>query len=159
MFFPHYGWTLMSCWLASLLRCPESTALVRVPSPTLSAPFSSQLSFRVPLPLPDTARFQVQKPFVWFRAKTDKGIVCLAGHPHSVTPPQLLITPFRLNKHNFSTSLAAPKANPIFHATNKNLFIKTPFDYRHLSSSSFYLYLPLNLSEGTNNTKRGNNST
>ena len=25
------------------------------------------------------------KPFVWFRAKTDKGIVCLADHPHSVT--------------------------------------------------------------------------
>ena len=24
------------------------------------------------------------KPFVWFRAKTDKGIVCLAGHLHSV---------------------------------------------------------------------------
>ena len=51
----------------------------------LSAPFPNQLSFRVPLPLLDTARFQVQKPFVWFRAKTDKGIVCLAGHPHSVT--------------------------------------------------------------------------
>ena len=41
--------------------------------------------FRVPLPLPDTAIFQVQKPFVWFRAKTDKGIVCLAGHLYSVT--------------------------------------------------------------------------
>ena len=43
--------------------------------------------FRVPLPLQDTARFQVQKPFVWFRAKTDKGIVCLAGHLYSVTSP------------------------------------------------------------------------
>ena len=41
--------------------------------------------FRVPLPLPDTARFQVQKPFVWFYAKTDKGILCLAGHLYSVT--------------------------------------------------------------------------
>ena len=57
------------------------------------------------------------------------------------------------------TSLAAPKANPIFHAANKNLIPKIPFDYCHLTSSSFYLYLPLNLSEGTNNTKRGNNST
>ena len=56
------------------------------------------------------------------------------------------------------TSLAAPKANPIFHAANKNLFIKICFDYRHLTSS-FYLYLPLNLTEGTNNNKRGNNST
>ena len=27
------------------------------------------------------------KPFVWFRAKTDKGIICLADHPHSVTTP------------------------------------------------------------------------
>ena len=49
------------------------------------APLSNQLSSRVPLPLPDPPRFQVQKPLVWFRAKTDKGIVCLAGHLHSVT--------------------------------------------------------------------------
>ena len=56
------------------------------------------------------------------------------------------------------TSLAAPKANPIFHAANKNLFTKIYFDYRHLTSS-LYLYLPLKLSEGTNNTKRGNNTT
>ena len=38
-------------------------------------------------------------------------------------------------------SLAAPKTSPIFHAANKNLFLKTPFDLRHLtsfSSSSFY---------------------
>ena len=46
--------------------------------------------FRVPLPLLDTARFQVQKPFVWFRAKTDKGIVCLAGHLYSVTIPVVI---------------------------------------------------------------------
>ena len=47
--------------------------------------FLQPILFRVPLPLLDTARFQVQKPFVWFRAKTDKGIVCLAGHLYSVT--------------------------------------------------------------------------
>ena len=34
-------------------------------------------------------------------------------------PSQLLITQFRLNTHNLSTSLAAPNANPIFHAANK----------------------------------------
>ena len=51
----------------------------------LSASFLQPTLFRVPLPLPDTARFQVQKPFVWFRAKTDKGIVCLVGHLYSVT--------------------------------------------------------------------------
>ena len=57
-------------------------------------------------------------------------------------PSQLLITQFRLNKHNLSMSLAAPKANPIFHAANKNLIPKIPFDYRHLTSSSpFLLFL------------------
>ena len=35
-------------------------------------------------------------------------------------PSQLLITQFRLNTHNLSTRLAAQKANPIFHAANKN---------------------------------------
>ena len=55
-------------------------------------------------------------------------------------PSQLLITQFRLYKHNFSTSLAAPKANPIFHAANKNLFIKIYFDLRHLTSSSSSFY-------------------
>ena len=30
------------------------------------------------------------KPFVWFCAKTDKGIVCLADHLHSVTPSVLV---------------------------------------------------------------------
>ena len=38
------------------------------------------------------------------------------------------------------TSLAAPKASPIFHATNKNLFIKTPLDSRHLTTSSSTFY-------------------
>ena len=40
---------------------------------------------RVPLPLPDTARFQVPKSFVCFGAKPDKRIVC-SGHPYSATP-------------------------------------------------------------------------
>ena len=57
------------------LRSLVLTAPVRGSTPTL---------FRVPLPLPDTARFQVQKSFVWFRAETDKGIVC-SVHPYSAT--------------------------------------------------------------------------
>ena len=56
------------------------------------------------------------------------------------------------------TNLAAPKANPILHAANKNLFMKTPFNYHHLTSSSSSFYFS-QTSEGTNNTKRGNNST
>ena len=65
--------------LASLLsnaNCsrpgPPSTALSSFVQPTL---------IRVPFPLPDTARFHVQESFVWFRAKTDKGIVCFGGPP------------------------------------------------------------------------------
>ena len=52
---------------------------------------------------------------------------------------QLLITQFRLNKHNFSTSLAAPKANPIFHAANKKPIHKNTF---RPSSSYFFIILP-----------------
>ena len=46
------------------------------------------------------------------------------------------------------TSFAAPKANPIFHAANKNLFIKTHFDFRHLTSSSSSFYFLTNLARG-----------
>ena len=59
----------------SPLCCPVANSCQPFVQPTL---------FHVPLPLPDTAIFQVQKSFVWFRAKTDKGIVC-SGHPYSAT--------------------------------------------------------------------------
>ena len=64
-------------WVASStlsLSCPAATALCWVASSTL---------IRVPLPLPDTARFHVQESFVWFRAKTDSS--ALAAYPHSAT--------------------------------------------------------------------------
>ena len=49
------------------------------------------------------------KPFVWFRAKTDKGIVCLADHPLSVTSGPLKVvnkfTYFSNQKwHQYTTS-------------------------------------------------------
>ena len=66
----------LSCRLASLLRCPVSTASLCPPSPT---PFSR------PLTTPGHVEIAGPKPFVWFRTKTDKGIVCLADHLHSVT--------------------------------------------------------------------------
>ena len=75
----------MSCWLASLLRCPESTASDRVPSPTAVSSFSQPTLFSRPVTTSGPAEISSPKPFVWFRAKTDKGIVCLAGHLHSVT--------------------------------------------------------------------------
>ena len=64
---------------ASLLSNP--TALVRVPRQLPARSFVQPTLLRVPLPLPDTARFQVQESFVWFRAKTDKGIVYFGGLP------------------------------------------------------------------------------
>ena len=56
----------------SSLSCPATNSLCWVASSTL---------VRVPLPLPDTARFHVQESFVWFRAKTDNWIVCFGSLP------------------------------------------------------------------------------
>ena len=74
----------ISCWLASLLRCPVSTASVRGPSPTpLELLFPTLFSH--PVTTSGHGEISSPKPFVWFCTKTDKGIVCLAGHQHSVT--------------------------------------------------------------------------
>ena len=59
------------------------TVLSPVQLPTASLWVASSTLVRVPLPLPDTARFQVQESFVWFRAKTDSS--ALAAYPHSAT--------------------------------------------------------------------------
>ena len=75
----------MSCWLASLLRCPVSTASVHGPAPTAVSSFVQPTLFSCPVTTSGHAEISSPKPFVWFRAKTDKGIVCLAGHLHSVT--------------------------------------------------------------------------
>ena len=50
----------------------------------LLSPFVSLSHWRS-LPTSGHAEISSPKPFVWFRAKTDKGIVCLADHLHSVT--------------------------------------------------------------------------
>ena len=63
-------------------------------------------------------------------------------------PSQLLITQFRLNTHNLSRVLQHQKQTQIFHAANKNLIPKTPFDYRHLTSSSSSFYFLTTISEG-----------
>ena len=73
----------ISCRLASLLRCqlPLSVSRRQLPS---RAPFPTNPL----LASPSTSghgEISSPKPFVWFHAKTDKGIVCLAGHLHSVT--------------------------------------------------------------------------
>ena len=81
----------ISCRLVSPLRYPVPTASVRGPAPTPSrAPFPTHSL----LASPSTSghgEISSPKPFVWFRAKTDKGIVCFAGHLHSVTLVVLLL--------------------------------------------------------------------
>ena len=80
---PSLLWTLSHAnWS---LCCPVSTGHSRHPSPT---PSSQSLCLTLWLAFPSYFRSRrdlESKPFVWFRAKTDKGIVCLADHLHSVT--------------------------------------------------------------------------
>ena len=84
------------------LCSPAINSLSALQPPTLSLLSSHQLSLswvasstlvRVPLPLPDTARFFFQESFVWFRAKTDSS--ALAAYPHSATySPSSKFQPF-----------------------------------------------------------------
>ena len=80
---PHCGWTLSQSTGISAVRCrlPLSVVPRQLPnsqSLCLTLWLTSPSYFRSP-------RVRGSKPFVWFRAKTDKGIVCLADHLHSVT--------------------------------------------------------------------------
>ena len=76
-------WTLSHA--NSSLCCPVSTALSVVRRQLPSSSSFVQLPSRVPLPTSGHAEISSPKPFVWFRAKTDKGIVSLADLLHSVT--------------------------------------------------------------------------
>ena len=60
------------------VRRPSPTAFFEFHCPTLRLAFPSYFRSR---------RDLESKPFVWFRTKTDKGIVCLADHLNSVTAP------------------------------------------------------------------------
>ena len=75
----------ISCRLVSPLRCSVSTGHSRHPSPTTNFELLCPTLFSRPLTTSGQAEISSLKPFVWFRAKTDKGIVCLADHLHSVT--------------------------------------------------------------------------
>ena len=68
--------------------CPVSTGHSRHPSPTAFSEFLCPTPLAFPYPLPVTSRSRAQD-FVWFRAKTDKGIVCLVDHQHRVTNIQI----------------------------------------------------------------------
>ena len=80
----HADWSLLLSGVDHYL-CHPSQLLLLSPfvqflseflCPTLWLAFPSYFQSR---------RYLESKPFVWFRAKTNKGIVCLADHLHSVT--------------------------------------------------------------------------
>ena len=75
--------------------CPSSVA-----NCPLLNPFVSLSDWR---PLTTSGHVEIAGPkhFVWFRAKTDKGIVCLADHLHSVT--QALCKTYRNTEQLFQT--------------------------------------------------------
>ena len=73
----------ISCQFVSLLSGVDwSLASPFANCPPLGSFVQLLLAFRYPLPVTLRSRAQAS---VWFRAKTDKGIVCLADHLHSVT--------------------------------------------------------------------------
>ena len=80
--FPHCCWTLSHATDLSDVRgrLPLPAAFSEILCPTPWLVFSSYFQSR---------RDLEYKPFVWLRAKTDKGIVFLADHLHSVTVSQL----------------------------------------------------------------------
>ena len=79
--FPHCCWTL-SCWLVtSAVQCWLVTR-VTLYQLLLSVALSNSLAFPYLLPVSSRSRAQA---FLWFRAKTDKGIIRLVDHLHNVT--------------------------------------------------------------------------
>ena len=141
------------CCLASLLSnrqlcclplcCPAAnclsalqppTALSALQPPTASSALhpptalcwvASSTHIRVPLPLPDTARFHVQESFVWFRAKTDSS--ALVAYPHSATYLPLLPLSFILNKLQHDLTTSKKKTRTFTGSKNRNYKILKGF--------------------------------
>ena len=86
---PAYPDRCSSLWLDPILSDWSLSSGVdwslRRPSPTPPSSSFVQLSDPRSLTHFRSPEISSPKPFVWFRAKTDKGIVCLADHLHSVT--------------------------------------------------------------------------
>ena len=88
----------ISCQLVSLLSGFDWPLASPFADCLLLSPFSHSLT-RILFLLPVTLRSWAQA-FVWFHAKTDKGITCLADHLHSVTgtpPPEKNVLDMTLN--------------------------------------------------------------
>ena len=108
------------CWLPLRSSTPTSAAcLSALLWPTAhsvvlaSLWVASSTLVRVPFPLPDTARFQVQESFVWFRAKTDSS--ALAACPHSATHCGLFNVKYILVKEQLSYYFTQSWGNRGFH--------------------------------------------
>ena len=84
LIYPHCGWTSSHVdWsLSSGVDWSLSSPFAIC---QLLSPFFVSLSDWCPLTTSVHVEIAGPKPFVWFRVKTDKGIVCLADHLHSVT--------------------------------------------------------------------------
>ena len=80
-----FHWSGPSLMLTRLSAVPCRLFLSVVPRqlPTSQSLFLTL--FLRPLTTSGHAEISSPKPFVWFCTKTDKGIICLADHLHSVT--------------------------------------------------------------------------
>ena len=125
--FPNCCWTLSHATGLSDVPCQLPTAPLRCPSPTPSSGFlCPTLWLAFPCLLLVTSRSRAQA-FVYFHAKTDKGIICLTDHPHSVTILFEMLIVRRMkrwtkNKVSFSIKQGTPT---IAAWKCKNIFILT----------------------------------
>ena len=83
------------CLLLSVVDCPSVSPFANC---LVWVPFSNCLLWHFLAHFRSRRRSRAQA-FVWFRTKTDKGIVCLADHPRSVSkrPNSKLRIQFRKN--------------------------------------------------------------
>ena len=127
-------------WLCRSERNPALDTLAPI-SPLVHINGDNAYSHQIPdTKLTVTSKVQFLQLQHVFRQNAKNTIPHVRRH---TLPSQLLITTFRLNTHNLSRVLQHQKQTQIFHAANKNRFIKIYFDYRHLtSSSSFYFSQP-----------------
>ena len=95
--------------VSSAVRCRLPTVPLRRPSPTAFSEFVCPTPDSRSLTHFRSCRRSRAQAFVWFRAKTGQGIVCLADHPYSVTLDwTLLYWPFLHNHAVLQYSYSGP---------------------------------------------------
>ena len=126
--FRHCGWTLSHADspLCSGVRCRLPLSVV--PRQLPSSSFVQPTPFSRPHTNSGHGKISSPKPFVWFRAKTDKGIVCLAGHLHSVT---FGIPTIKFAKKTCFVSLHQTLCWPVFFTFNMSANLQA-FDFTQI---------------------------